>query len=415
MAPEGWTTRTLDDIANVVSGVAFPRVHQGSPTGSVPFFKVSDMNATGNERDLCVAANTIDMALLKSLKGKLHPAGTVVFPKVGAALLTNKRRRLLTPSCFDNNVMGLVATNCHADYLYLLMQTIDFGKYVQPGAVPSINGSTVRGIQVLIPSIPEQRRIAAIVSSVDKAIEKTQTLVGQVKAVKRWLVHEMFARGLPRQHRCFKRTEMGEVPETWDVRPLIEACTQGPLYGANVAKSSFLPGGIRYIRISDIGRDGSLVEAAVGISECDAEGYMLSVGDIVFARTGATVGKTYLHRDAAVRAAFAGYLIRFRTNHDVLLPEFLREYVETRTYWRWVADRQRVQAQPNINATEYSQLPVPCPPMDEQRRIVEIAESFNSCLRLARRDMRAKHYLKQALMSVLLTGELRVTPDPEDE
>lgn len=233
MTPEGWRNLTLTDIADVVGGVGFPRVHQGNQAGKLPFFKVSDMNTPGNERELRVAANTVSELLLGSLKGTLHPPGTVVFPKVGAALLTNKRRRLVVPSCFDNNVMGLVATGCDSVYLYLLMQTIDFAKYVQPGAVPSINGSTVGSIRVSVPPLAEQRRIAAILSSVDDAIEKTQAVIDQVQIVKSGLMQQLFTRGLPGRHARFKETEIGEIPEEWTTAPGIELFRLFGGYGPN--------------------------------------------------------------------------------------------------------------------------------------------------------------------------------------
>lgn len=112
-------------------------------------------------------------------------------------------------------------------------------------------------------------------------------------------------------------------------------------------------------------------------------------------------------------SAFAGYLVRFRTREEILLSAFLKEYLNTATYWRWVADRQHAQAQPNINAREYGQLPVPCPPLDEQRTIVDIAGSFTGAIQSARANVRSLQRLKQALMSVLLTGEIRVTADTE--
>ena len=276
-----------------------------------------------------------------------------------------------------------------------------------------VPASVFDDFKVGVPPLPEQRKIAAILSSVDDAIEKTQAVIDQVQVVKRGLMQELLTRGLPGRHTRFKQTEIGEIPEEWEVRALVDCCNGKGQYGANVAKADFKPGGIRYIRITDIDDNGALRDNAVGISGENADGYLLQLGDILFARSGATVGKAYMHRDPGMRSAFAGYLVRFRTKRDVLLPTFLREYLNTDVYWRWVGDRQRAQAQPNINATEYGQLPVPCAPLDEQRRVMEIAESFNSSLLRARAEVLGKQWLKRALMPVLLTGELRVTPGPE--
>ena len=208
MRPDGWEERSLSDVARVVSGVGFPRKYQGRRAGPLPFFKVSDMNTRGNERELRVAANTVDDDLITVLKGAIHPPGTTVFPKVGAALLTNKRRLLVTPSVFDNNVMGLVPKTCDSRYLYYRMQTVDFRELAQIGAIPSINGSTVGNMRLLFPGLREQRKIAAILSSVDDAIEKTQAVIDHVQVVRRGLRQELLSQGMPEEHTRYKRTEL---------------------------------------------------------------------------------------------------------------------------------------------------------------------------------------------------------------
>ena len=281
--------------------------------------------------------------------------------------------------------------------------------------MPRTSWALLGGFEFSLPPLSEQRKIAAILSSVDDAIGKTQAVIDQVLVVKRGLMRELLTRGLPGRHTRFKQTEIGRIPWEWQLRRLVDTCSRKGQYGANVPKSEFEPGGIRYIRITDINDDGTLKDEAVGISERDAAGYLLRPGDLLFARSGATVGKTYLYRESGVRSAFAGYLVRFTIEPAVLLPAFIREYVDTGRYWSWVADRRRVQAQPNINAAEYGQLPVPCPPLNVQRRVVEVAESFNSSLRRLREEVRAMQVVKQALMSVFLTGALRVASDLQAE
>ena len=256
---------------------------------------------------------------------------------------------------------------------------------------PAVTAHDVRSYRLSLPPLSEQRKIGSILCSVDDAIEKTLAVIDQVQVVKRGVIEGFTRNG-------------------WRTLPLADACVARGQYGANVAKRDFEPGGIRYIRITDIDEDGALKDAAVGIDAAAADGYLLRTGDVLIARSG-TVGKSYLHGAAATRHAFAGYLIRFRTDPAVLLPGFLREYLNTRAYWRWVADRRRVTAQPNINAREYGQLTVPCPPLDEQRRIVRIAAGFTAAIRSAKAELRSRRRLKQALLAVLLTGELRVTPD----
>ena len=273
MVPDGWKELALADIANIVSGVSFPRAHQGRQTGKHPFFKVSDMNTPGNQRELRVAANTVDDALLDALRGTLHPPGTVVFPKVGAALLTNKRRRLVVPSCFDNNVMGLVATGCAADYLYLLMETVDFAKYAQSGAVPSINGSTVGSIRVLVPTRSEQHRISSILFSVDDTIEKTKAVVDQVHVVKRGLMQRLLAHGT--------REGYNQPQSLWKTQPLAKLVVM--MRNGTTAAQNQNGIGIPVTRIETIS-EGVINYSKVrhlDVRVEDVEAYRLRAGDIL--------------------------------------------------------------------------------------------------------------------------------------
>ncbi len=129
------------------------------------------------------------------------------------------------------------------------------------------------------------------------------------------------------------------------------------------------PGLPRYIRITDIDDQGRLSNDRVspGGERDEWLAARLEFGDVLFARSGATVGKTYLHKSESEPCVFAGYLIRFRPDDQVLRSEYLFWFTKTVAYERWVARRQRAVAQPNINARQYGELMVPVPPLDLQR------------------------------------------------
>ena len=148
-------------------------------------------------------------------------------------------------------------------------------------------------------------------------------------------------------------------------------------YGANTSALPFDPTFPRFVRITDIADDGVLrTDDPRSISHNSAAPYLLQPGDIVFARSGATVGKTYIHR-GDTQAAFAGYLIRARVDADRLNPEFLFQFTQSPEYRTWVRSMFRAGAQPNINAEEYATLAVPSPPRVEQDRIVDIVRTWD--------------------------------------
>lgn len=198
--------------------------------------------------------------------------------------------------------------------------------------------------------------------------------------------------------------EQIKLPKDWKRATLEKICLKPGEYGASVSKSdynSLLP---RYIRITDIKEDGSLsADNPVGISEKDAQPYLMNEGDIVFARSGATVGKTYLYNKNDGRCAFAGYLIRFQPNPDVIIPYFLKYFVQSNFYWKWVRNSQQAQAQPNINAKQYGSLSVPLPPIDEQKKIAEILGSVDESIAFTQAVIDQTRKVKQGLLQQLLT------------
>ena len=176
----------------------------------------------------------------------------------------------------------------------------------------------------------------------------------------------------------------------WQVVPLKTISELGPQYGANLRAIPPSGKGIRYVRITDIDDFGELrPDSFVEPDGNDLENYLLSEGDLLLARSGATVGKSYRHIPENGQCAFAGYLIRFRPNARIVNSCYLNYFLQSSTYWIWVNSKKRVAAQPNISGAEYATIPVPLPPLSEQHRFVEILDEADRLRRL-RREADAK-------------------------
>ena len=138
--PEHWEVVPLKRIAWFKSGAGFPVAEQGRQDFGIPFLKVSDMTRPGNEVWIEMTESTVSSATATRLGAFIFPAGSIIFPKVGGALLTNKRRLLRRSSCIDNNVMGCVVREANLDYAFILLQRLDLGLLAKPGPVPAIGG-----------------------------------------------------------------------------------------------------------------------------------------------------------------------------------------------------------------------------------------------------------------------------------
>ncbi len=202
----------------------------------------------------------------------------------------------------------------------------------------------------------------------------------------------------------FKKTPAGEIPVDWRAEQLGNLCVEGPEYGANVPGIEFREGLPRYIRITDVNDDGTLSPLEKkSINREEAQPYLLKLGDIIFARSGATVGKTYLYKTHDGSCAFAGYTIRFKPARQLLLSEFLFQFTHSNFYYQWVKNMLRAGAQPNINGSEYASLFLPLPSIQEQKKIVEILSAADDALDRARAVIEKTKELKKGLMQTLLT------------
>ena len=204
-----------------------------------------------------------------------------------------------------------------------------------------------------------------------------------------------------------------EVPEGWEVVSLGRLIDEPLSYGASeTGEVENAPGFVRYIRITDITLDGKLKhDGCKYLAREKAEGVMLEKGDVLFARSGATVGKSYLFNED-IEACYAGYLIRASVRREKLLPEFLLYFSQSTNYEEW-KNRIFIQATiQNISAAKYTRLTLPLPPLPTQRAIVAFLDE--KCGKIDRwvaakeREVALLKELKQAMIAEAVTGATKV-------
>jgi len=172
--PESWEIVPLGSIALARGGTSFPPLLQGRSRGDLPFYKVSDMNLPGNEVEMLTSVNWINRTDAEQLRAKPFPRETIIFPKVGGALHTNKKRILSVESLVDNNIMGVTVLDpefCLPKYLFGWFQTLNLSAMANSGPLPSINGSQIYELKLPIPRPDEQRDIVTILDAIDRKID----------------------------------------------------------------------------------------------------------------------------------------------------------------------------------------------------------------------------------------------------
>ena len=249
--------------------------------------------------------------------------------------------------------------------------------------------------KIPVPSLLEQGRIVGVLDAafakIDALKENAQKNLENAKALFQQVLKQ----------------ELTPKPN-WQTKKLGEIALKKLSYGASVPSRNF-DGEYRYIRITDIDEDGKLLNDLVSPAVCE-EKHILHSGDLLLARTGGTIGKSYLYSPEDGKCIYAGYLIRVIVNQDIVLPEFVFLNTKTDRYWNFIKTSQKTAAQPNINAQQYSSFDIPYPPKDEQEGIVRKIKSIftkqKQLEKCCQKTIAECDALKQAVLRRAFNGEL---------
>ena len=255
-------------------------------------------------------------------------------------------------------------------------------------------------IYLPVPTIPEQQKIADCLSSLDELIEAYEQKLDALKQHKKGLIQRLF----PAEGETTPRWRFSEFRNTeeWENIALGKLLMQSPDYGVNspaVPYSSTLP---TYIRITDISDNGKFIkEKRMSVNIEVTENIYLHTGDIVLARTGASVGKSYKYQETDGSLVFAGFLIRISPDINKSNSEFINQFFHTQQYWNWVHFTSMRSGQPGINGTEYASLPVPIPSLPEQQKIADCLSSLDEQMESQEEKIAALKEHKKGMMQQL--------------
>jgi type I restriction enzyme S subunit len=295
-----------------------------------------------------------------------------------------------------------------------LEQLLNYTPYVKrmelasPGATrQTLTIGALEGLIIPLPPLPEQKKIASVLSTVDAAIEKTSEIIEQAKQVKKGLMQELLTRGIG--HKKFKQTEIGEIPEEWEVVRLIDVVkfirngttanqiANGDSNTKKVTRIETISEGI--VDLSKTGR----IKAFNGL-----EDFMLKRGDILLSHINSVqhIGKVALFdSDDELYHGMNLFLIR---PNEAVEPHFLFYVLSshrTKKYYEAICKKAVNQA--SLNKGEVGGLVLAKPPLPEQKKIAEILGAVDTKIEAEVQKLEQLQTLKKGLMQDLLTGRVR--------
>lgn len=373
---------------------------------------------------------------LQHLRFKDAPSRARKVVRKGDTIVSTVRTYLRAIAHIDSDVSNEIASTgfavlrptnrINSRFLYRVAQSKPFVESVvalSSGVnYPAINSTTFATIPIPLPGIKEQHQIASFldhkIAKIDQLIQEKRELIELLKKKKTALITKCVTKGLD------DNVEMkdsgiewiGEIPAHWEVKRFKYMLKEPLRYGAN--ESGFPEeetNEVRLIRISDINKENEIKnEDKKFLPKEIAKPYLLLKGDLLFARSGATVGKSYLYEDDSFRACFAGYFIKATISKNVGNYKFVNYYAKSYSYWGFINSIFIQATIQNVSAEKYKNFFIPIPPITEQNEIALFLDKITSKIDQSIQEIQYSIELLQKYRNSLITHAVTGKIDVRD-
>ena len=379
----------LGDVCTFYSGTGFPNIYQGKADGKYPFYKVGDIsrNVLSGNRELKICENYIDDDTVTKIKGTLLPPQTVVFAKIGEALRLNRRAITSRDCLVDNNAMGIKSDDSIIDslYFYYFMCNVDLQNYCESTTVPSVRKTRIAEIEIPLPPLDEQRRIAAVLDKVSDLIAKRREQLDKLDELVKARFVEMF--GDPVSN-----------PYNWEKVPLSELADIriGP-FGSLLHKEDYIEGGHPLVNPSHIIDGKIVIDEKLTVSHqkyIELEAYHLKAGDVVMGRRG-EMGRCAVVSQEGLLCGTGSLLIRPKGK---VTADYIQKIISFPSFKKMIEDMAVGQTMPNLNVPIVSAFKIIKPPMQVQENYYTFVTQVDKSKLTIQQSLDKLEVLKRALM-----------------
>ncbi|MBE7567328.1 hypothetical protein HER14_03040 [Acidithiobacillus thiooxidans] len=387
-----WNQRPLGSLCSIKTGKK--DVNEGSPNGAYPFFTCSrDVHASDSysfDTDAILIAGNGAVGDTKLYRGKFEAY-----------------QRTYVLDGFEEDL----------DFIFYVLKgslSEALSKVVSGSTMPYIRKGDLERFPIPLPPLPEQKKIAHILSTVQRAIEAQERIIQTTTELKKALMHKLFTEGLRNEPQ--KQTEIGPVPESWEPITLGELCEKpdgalqtGP-FGSQLHKDEYEEGGIAVVNPTHLAGNRINHENVPRVSEEVAQRlgkHRLRKFDILFARRG-EIGRQGLVTEAEETWLCGTGCFLVRASKPYIDNRFLALYFATDRLVKWLYAHAAGVIMPNLNNSVMQRLPVFYPDLETQTTIIETFTTIDQKLSAAFRRQAALQDLFRTLLHELMTAKTRV-------
>lgn len=411
--PSEWDVYHISDAFNIQQGKSLSARNQ---TGEFkkPFLRTS--NVYWGRLNL---SSIDEMDFSKEERDKLKfKYGDVLVCEGGEVGRTAIWRNELAECYYQNHIFRLRPRDGNTSPFYFVywMQAgyLELKIYVGAGnktTIPNLSRSRLSQFLFPLPPLPEQKKIATVLSKFQKAIEIQDNILGSLRDLKKSMMHRLFSYGLKGEKR--KKTEIGLIPEGWEVKPLSDAVDYID-YGYSISiPEAADDGGIGIISTADMTKDGKLLYwkiRKIKAPEKTISRLVVKTGDVLFnwRNSPELIGKTCVYIRGDEPHIFASFILRIKCgnkSHNYFLAYLLNHFREKGDF---VKLARRAVNQANYNRNEISVLPIIFPSVPEQQEITHILQTIDHKIEIHEGKKASYQDLFKTLLNKLMTGTIRV-------
>jgi type I restriction enzyme, S subunit len=401
-----WRREPLSKLAEFINGRAFKPEEWG--TQGLPIIRIANLNNPDAEFDYY--SGTVDDRHLIQHGDLLlsWSASLGAYKWKGENAVLNQHIFKVVPSQYVNK-----------DFLYYLLdRSVEkLKERVHGSTMKHIKKGELDDLQVEVPPLYEQRKIAAILSSVDEAIKKTEAIIEQTEKVKKGLMQQLFMKGIG--HTKFKKTEIGEIPEEWIIS------TFGSIFKQIKSGISrrFVHEDVGYPVIRSTNIDGNKLRLddlkywyTTDPQGVDLKNYILENGDLLinFINSLSQIGKCCIFEPQNRPYIYTTNIFSIKVDEKRIINKYFYYYSQTDMYKKDIQNITKPAVnQASFTKADFEGLKIALPSIQEQQKIVDILSSIDNKIVTEEEKLNKLSTLKRGLMQVLLTGKVRVKVDDE--
>ncbi len=421
--PNHWEVKKLKQFSYFYNGNGFPEIEQGKTSGDYPFLKVSDIN-NPDEIYISKGNNYVSKELVLERKWIIIKPNSILFPKIGEALLKNHRKINRREVLIDNNMMSmnLRKSKIVMSYFFHMFKYFDMKIFINISSVPSLNTQLFYNYKIPLPPLPEQKAIAKYLDNktqqIDKLIENTQSQIEELKEYEKSLINKCVTKGLNENVKLKDSgiEWVGEIPKHWEIKRIKNnTYIKARIGWQGLTSKEYLEEGEYYL-VTGTDFNGNTIKWEtchyVEKERYEQDKYIqLKLRDILITKDG-TIGKVAMIHKLPKKATLNSGVFVIRPKNEAYIPRFMFWILKSFIFTSFIDLIKTGSTIAHLYQRDFNELHYTLPPLPEQKAIAQFldskTENIQNLIKNKEKQIELYQELRKTLVNNAVTGKIKI-------